>query len=150
MKAAVLPVLALLMGLALGFGMFSYFDLHIPAVYAPYLSVAALAGLDTVFGGLRAGFEGRFQTDIFASGFVLNALLAAGLAWFGKSFGVDLGLVAVIVLGMRIFNNLSLMRRFFINNVAQRRRLAQEAAALSPLSVAAPQIGTQSETSRSV
>jgi len=150
MKAAIPPVLALLMGLVLGFGMFYYFDWHIPAVYAPYLSVAALAGFDTVFGGLRASFEGRFQTDIFASGFVLNALLAAGLAWFGKSFGVDLGLVAVIVLGMRIFNNLSLMRRFYINNIAQRRRLVQEAAALNSLPVPVPQIGTQSETSRSI
>ena len=57
--------------------MFTKFNWVMPPESAPYLSVAALAGLDTVFGGVRAGIEGRFQNDIFVSGFLLNTLLAS-------------------------------------------------------------------------
>ena len=33
----------------------------IPKVYAPYFSVALMAGLDTTFGGLRAAMEGDYD-----------------------------------------------------------------------------------------
>ena len=116
-----LPILSLLGGFALGFSFFSHFKLIVPVEYAPYLSVAALAGLDTIFGGVRAGIEGRFQNDIFGSGFILNTLLAALLAWFGDNIGVNLALVAVIVLGGRVFLNLSLIRRYYLNKMAMQR-----------------------------
>src|SRR5258708_6470580 len=100
-----LPLLSLVSGFAVGFAAFTAFKWEISADFAPYLSVAALAGLDTVFGGVKAGIEGRFQNDIFASGFILNTLLAASLAWLGDRIGVNLALVAVIVLGSRVFLN---------------------------------------------
>src|SRR5437764_11206347 len=109
------PVASLLAGFAVGYVAFITFKWEISADYAPYLSVAALAGLDTVFGGIRAGVEGRFQNDIFASGFILNTLLAAGLALLGDRIGVNLALVAVLVLGSRVFLNLSLIRRYYLN-----------------------------------
>ncbi len=121
-----LPFVGLVAGGALGFVAFNAFNWQIPANYAPYLSVAALAGLDTVFGGIRAGIEGRFQNDIFVSGFLLNTLLAATLAWLGDHFGINLALVAVLVLGARVFNNLSLMRRFYLNKLALARKRLQE------------------------
>src|SRR5579884_4413958 len=117
MKAG-LPIVSLAAGFGLGLAIFSHFSWQMPAEYAPYLSVAALAGLDTVFGGIRAGIEGRFQNDIFASGFLLNTLLAAGLAWLGDRIGVNLALVAVLVLGSRVFVNLSLIRRYYLNKRA--------------------------------
>ncbi len=125
-RRAVFPLLGLTAGGVLGNLAFAQFHWHIPAEYAPYLSVAALAALDTVFGGIRAGMEGRFENDIFASGFVLNTLLAALLAWAGDHMGINLALVAVLVLGQRIFNNLSLMRRFYLNKLALKRKKQQE------------------------
>lgn len=124
-----LPISGLAAGMAIGAAAFSGFKWHIPPHFAPYLSVAALASLDTIFGGIRAGIEGRFQNDIFASGFVLNTLLAASMAWVGDRLGINLALVAVIVLGSRIFNNLSLIRRFYLNNVALKRRQKLEETA---------------------
>src|SRR5438067_12818859 len=129
-----LPVVSLAAGFAVGFIAFTAFKMQIPADFAPYLSVAALAGLDTVFGGVRAGIEGRFQNDIFVSGFILNTLLAAGLAWLGDRIGVNLALVAVLVLGSRIFLNLSLIRRYYLNKRAMERSRQREenAAAAVP------------------
>src|SRR5579862_866632 len=141
-----LPVASLGAGLVLGFVAFTHFKWQVPAEYAPYLSVAALAGLDTVFGGIRAGIEGRFQNDIFVSGFVLNTLLAAGLAWLGDRIGVNLALVAVLALGSRVFLNLSLIRRFYLNKRAMARSRQQEEAASASLPASAalgqkPEVG---------
>ncbi|HLK59359.1 MAG TPA: small basic family protein [Chthonomonadaceae bacterium] len=120
------PIASLVAGGALGSVIFWKFNLQVPADYAPYLSVAALAGLDTIFGGIRAGIEGRFQNDIFATGFVLNTLLATLLALLGDRIGVNLALVAVLVLGSRVFLNLSLIRRYYLNRRAMERSRAQE------------------------
>ena len=131
-----LPIASLVGGFAFGYFLFDHFNWAISANYAPYLSIAALAGLDTVFGGIRAGIEGRFQNDIFASGFMLNTLLAAAITWLGGHIGADLALVAVLVLGSRIFLNLSLIRRYYLNKRAMERSRQQEETAFA--SVAAP------------
>jgi small basic protein len=78
-------------------------DIPLPEEWAAYLSLAALAGLDTAFGGWRAALEGRFHADVFVSGFIVNALLAALLAYLGDRIGVDLFLAAVVTLGGRMF-----------------------------------------------
>lgn len=119
-----LPVLGLAAGFATGLFAFAAIPVsgELASAYAPYLSVAALAGLDTLLGGIRAGIEGRFQDDIFISGFFLNTLLAAGLAYLGDKIGVDLFLAAVVVLGSRVFLNLSLIRRYYLTKRALNRR----------------------------
>ena len=67
---------------------------------------------DSVFGGIRAGLDGKFKNDIFLSGFVVNMVLAVALAFLGDQIGVqDLYLAAVVTLGGRIFLNLSVIRR---------------------------------------
>ncbi len=140
MKLGWFPFLSLVAGLALGWWLFHTLNWQFPAEYAPYLSVAALAGLDTIFGGVRAGIEGRFQNDIFVSGFVLNTLLAAGLALLGDSIGVPLSLVAVIALGTRVFLNLSLIRRYYLNKMAMARSRQQEEANAVSLPTTTPSL----------
>ena len=139
------PIASLAAGFLIGLLVISRFNWWVPVEYAPYLSVAALVGLDTAFGGIRAGIEGRFQNDIFASGFLLNTLLAGGLVWFGKLIGVDFALVSVLVLGSRIFLNLSLIRRYYINKIAlarsQQRADAVAATAPSAALMHKPEIG---------
>jgi len=102
-------------GLALGFSLVYFSQASIPPQFASYLALAALAGLDSVCGGIRAGFEGKFHDDIFLSGFLMNALLAGALAYLGDRIGVDLFLAAVVLLGGRVFLNLSLIRRYWLN-----------------------------------
>ena len=129
-----LPIIGLVFGIA--FGLVGFSAVRIPgdlaSAYAPYLSLATLAGLDTVFGGIRAGIEGRFQDDIFVSGFLLNTLLALGLAYLGDKIGVDLFLAAVVALGTRVFLNLSLIRRYYLTKAALGRRKEPEVSAVTP------------------
>jgi small basic protein len=87
----------------------------VPFIYADYLSLAVLAGLDSVFGGIRAGVERRFRGDVFLSGFLVNMILAVLLVYMGQQIGVsDLYLAAVVTLGGRIFLNLSVIRRHWL------------------------------------
>ena len=74
-----LPIIGILIGIILGLVL----PVHIPTAYSPYMSIAVLAALDSVFGGIRASLEKKFETDAFISGFFGNALLAAGLAYMG-------------------------------------------------------------------
>mgnify|MGYP000330565451 FL=1 len=111
-------ILGLLLGLLLAYLLL---DIPIPGEWASYLSLAALAGLDTIFGGWRAALEGRFHSDVFVSGFIVNALLASLLAYLGDRMGVDLFLAAVVTLGGRMFLNLSIIRRYYLNQWSLRR-----------------------------
>jgi small basic protein len=104
----VLPLLAFFVGFSLMLGLPNMIRYE----YAGYLSLATLAGMDSVFGGMRAGLDNRFKSDIFLSGFIVNMLLACALAFLGDRIGVpELYLAAVVTLGGRIFVNLSVIRR---------------------------------------
>ena len=125
-SSAILPLL----GLLTGFCAIFLSNYSVPPHLAPYLSLAALAGLDSIFGGIRAGLEGKFHDDIFLTGFLVNTLLAAALAYLGDRIGVDLFLAAVVVLGGRVFLNLSLIRRYWLTQIQLSRK---NAAAITPV-----------------
>jgi len=108
-----IAIVGLLIGLILGI----VFDVNIPDQFSPYMSVAILACLDSVFGAVRATLSKNFRADIFISGFFGNAVLAAGLAYLGDKMGVPIYLAAVIVFGGRIFDNFAIVRRLLIDKV---------------------------------
>ncbi|MGI6413852.1 MAG: small basic family protein [Syntrophomonadaceae bacterium] len=103
-------IFCLLLGMLIGFQL----PVTIPLVYTKYMSIAVLAALDSVFGGIRAYMEDSFDNVIFLSGFVINTLLAAVLAYLGDRLGVELFLAAVIVFGVRLFQNLGIIRRYLL------------------------------------
>lgn len=106
----------ILVGFVVGIviGVLSPFTL--PIVYARYLSIAVLAALDTAFGGLRASLEGTYDNGVFITGFFTNAILAAGLVYLGDRLGVDnLYLAGVAAMGIRMFQNLGIIRRSLFN-----------------------------------
>lgn len=105
-----LPLLGLLLGLALGL----LTDIQIPSVYENYLSIAVLAALDTLFGGIRAYLQQVYDDKVFLSGFFFNIALAAGLAFLGVHLGVDLYLAAIFAFGVRLFQNIAVIRRILI------------------------------------
>ncbi len=106
----ILAVAGLILGMVLGF----MFPWSIPVAYSKLFSIALMASLDSVFGGMRAASEGIFDDKIFISGFFSNALLAAFLVYVGDRLGIDLYYVALLALGLRIFNNLGFIRRFLL------------------------------------
>ncbi|GIN61438.1 small basic protein [Robertmurraya siralis] len=105
-----LPVLGLIIGIALG--LLSNFS--IPDEYSNYLSIAVLAALDTLFGGIRAHLQNIYDEKVFVSGFFFNIALAASLAFLGVHLGVDLYLAAVFAFGVRLFQNIAVIRRILI------------------------------------
>lgn len=109
-------VIGLLIGIILGF----IFDVNIPSNLSPYISVAILACLDSVFGAIRANLSKNFKAEIFISGFFGNALLAAGLAYLGDKLGIPIYIAAVIVFGSRIFDNFATGRRLIIEKFRDR------------------------------
>lgn len=86
----------------------------IPKIYAPYFSVALMAGLDTAFGGLRAAMEGNYDNTVFLSGFLVNIVMAVFFCYAGIMLDIDFYLIVILVLGMRIFNNLAIIRRLYL------------------------------------
>lgn len=104
-----LPLLGLIIGIAIGIQAPA-----LPQSLAQYMSVAVLAAMDSVFGGIRAGMEKRFDDTIFITGFFANVLLAAGLAYIGERLGVALYTAAIFAFGVRIFQNLALIRRLLL------------------------------------
>jgi len=105
-----IPVIGLVAGIILA--------LYMPAIdytYSKYLAIAVLACLDSVFGGIAALMEKRFNIRIFVSGFFGNALLAVALTFLGEKLSVDLYLAAVFVFGNRMFLNFAIIRRYLLN-----------------------------------
>jgi len=105
------PLVGLLMGIIIG----SVFSLQIPAQYSRYTAMAILAALDSVLGALRAELQGEYDNLIFLTGFFGNAILAAGLTFLGDRMGVELYLAAIVAFGVRLFNNLAIIRRIVLD-----------------------------------
>ncbi|MCR4783808.1 MAG: small basic family protein [bacterium] len=103
----ILILLGLLLGLLVGW----LLPFQIPVVASRYVSVAFLAGLDSVLGGTRAGLEKDFDFGVFAGGFLINLFLAGLLTWIGDILGVEIYVAALVTFGMRIFVDLGHIRR---------------------------------------
>lgn len=102
----------ILLSLAIGIGLGLVLNPVVPPSVAPYLPMAVMAALDSVFGGLRARMERTFDERIFVVSFLSNSTLAALLVWAGDRLGVnDLSIAVVVAFGVRIFQNLAAIRR---------------------------------------
>ena len=82
--------------------------------YSVYFAVGILAALDSVFGGIYASMNKRFNMAIFISGLICNALLACAIIFLGEKLGLDLYMAIVVVFGTRLFNNFSSIRHRLI------------------------------------
>ncbi len=79
-----------------------------------YISVVILAIIDSLLGAARAYLESKFDSAIFLSGVLANALLATTLAFVGDNLGLPLYYAALFVFGTRLFENVSIIRRLII------------------------------------
>ena len=102
-----------ILGLSLGIAIGVYLPVF-PQLYSKLVAVAFMASLDAAFGGLRAVKEGTYDSSIFISGFFANGLFAVFLCYFGMRLGIDLYYVALVAFGLRIFNNIAIIRRLFM------------------------------------
>ena len=89
--------------------------------YSGYLAIAIVAALDTVFGGVVSSLNKKFDMGVFLSGFFGNAILAMLLAYLGQRLNVDIYLAAIFVFVSRMFNNLGIIRRFYLEKFRKKR-----------------------------
>lgn len=84
-------------------------------IYADYLAISIIAALDSVLGGITATLKNNFNFKIFVSGFFVNAILSILLTLLGNKLNVDIYLAAIVVFVGRMFNNLTIIRRYYID-----------------------------------
>ena len=82
--------------------------------YSSYLAIAIIAALDSVFGGIASVINKNFDLKIFISGFFGNAILAILLTILGQKLNVDIYLAAIVVFVWRMFSNLGIIRRYYV------------------------------------
>lgn len=92
----------------------------IPYTYTGYLAIAIVAALDSVFGGINSVLQGKFDLKIFVSGFFGNAILSILLTYLGEKLNVDIYLAAIVVFVGRMFTNLSIIRRHYLEKWTQK------------------------------
>lgn len=105
---------AIILGCVIG-AILGLFAPVIPYTYSSYLSIAIVAALDTVFGGLASVLKGNFDLKIFLSGFFGNSILSIALTFLGEKLNVDIYLAAIVVFVGRMFTNLAIIRRYYID-----------------------------------
>ena len=106
--------IAILIGCILG----AIIGLNAPMIsytYSSYLAIAVIAALDSVFGGIVAVIKKNFDLKIFATGFFGNAILAILITILGQKLNVDIYLAAIVVFVGRMFVNLAIIRRYYVD-----------------------------------
>ena len=109
-------LIAIVLGCILGIIVGNFAPI-ISYTYSGYLAIAIVAALDSVFGGLASSLNKKFDMGIFLSGFFGNAILAMLLAYLGQRLNVDIYLVAIFVFVSRMFNNLAIIRRYYLEKI---------------------------------
>ena len=94
----------------------------VPYTYSGYLAIAIIAALDSVFGGLASTVKKQFDLKVFVSGFFGNAILSMLLTYLGQKLNVDIYLAAIIVFVGRMFNNLAIIRRYYLEKWTNRKK----------------------------
>ena len=106
--------IAILIGCILG----ALVGINLPIIsysYSSYLAIAIIAALDSVFGGITGVLKGEFDFKVFISGFFCNAILSILLTYLGNKLNVDIYLAAIVVFVGRMFINLTIIRKYYID-----------------------------------
>ena len=106
--------IAILIGCVLG----ALIGINAPMIsytYSSYLAIAIIAALDSVFGGITSVINKTFNLKIFVTGFFGNGILAILLTILGQKLNVDIYLAAIVVFVGRMFINLAIIRRYYLD-----------------------------------
>lgn len=112
-------VIAILIGCILGV----LLGMNAPMIsytYSSYLAISIIAALDSVFGGITSVIKKNFDLKIFVTGFFGNAILSILLTILGQKLNVDIYLAAIVVFVGRMFTNLSIIRRYYVDKWSNR------------------------------
>ena len=77
-------------------------------------AVIIFAAIDSICGGLTAKLNSNFSDLILIIGFFTNLAFGMILILFGNFFEMDLYYIALLIFGLRIFKNISILKGFFL------------------------------------
>lgn len=111
-------LIGILGGIILGLSL----KLTIPIEYVKYSAVTIIVILDSLFGAIKSELsKDKYDHTIFISGLLFNVVLALIITFLGERLGLDLYLAVTVVFTLRIFSNLSVMRRAIIEMVKKKK-----------------------------
>lgn len=116
-------------GIILGCLLGAILGINAPVIsytYSSYLAIAIIAALDSVFGGITSVLKKNFDLKIFVSGFFCNAILSILLTYLGEKLNVDIYLAAIVVFVGRMFTNLTIIRRYYVDKWSNKISHKQE------------------------
>lgn len=114
-------VIGIIIGCIIG-AVIGNFAPTIPYTYTCYLAIGIVAALDSVFGGIASTLKKNFDMGVFVSGFFGNAILSILLTYLGQRLNVDIYLAAIFVFVYRMFNNLGMIRRYYLEKWTNNRK----------------------------
>lgn len=117
-------LIAIVIGCILG-AIIGIYAPMVPYTYSGYLAIAIIAALDSVFGGLASTVKKQFDLKIFVTGFFGNAILSILLTFLGQKLNVDIYLAAIVVFVGRMFNNLAIIRRYYLDKWTNRKKVEE-------------------------
>ena len=120
-RSLIMMIIAIVVGCVLGV-VIGILTPTIPYTVSQYLAIAIVAALDSVFGGIASNIKKNFDMKVFISGFFVNAILAMLLTYLGEKLNVDIYLAAIIVFVGRMFNNLGIIRRYYLSKFSEKRK----------------------------
>ena len=101
----------------------------IPYEYSSYVAISIIAALDSVLGGVSATLKGNFDFKTFVSGFFGNAILSILLTYLGEKLNVDIYIGAIVVFVWRMFNNLTMIRIYYVEKISKKKAKKTEETA---------------------
>lgn len=114
-------IISIVIGCILGV-LIGFLTPTIPYTVSKYLAIGIVAALDSVFGGIASNIKKNFDMKVFISGFFVNAILAILLTYLGEKLNVDIYLAAIVVFIGRMFNNLGIIRRYYLGKISEKSK----------------------------
>lgn len=121
-------ILAIIVGCILG----AIVGINLPLIpyeYSSYVAISIIAALDSVLGGISATLKGNFDFKTFVSGFFGNAILSILLTYLGEKLNVDIYIGAIVVFVWRMFNNLTMIRIYYVEKISKNKEKKTEETA---------------------
>ena len=107
-------------------GIIAGMNVIVPYAVSKYVAVSILAFIDTVFGALVSNTQRKFSLTIFLTGFFGNAIIAIALVFLVEKLNVDIYLAAIVVFVGRMFTNLAIIRRYYIDKWTEKIKKKEE------------------------
>ncbi len=110
-KIWVLCLIAACIGGALGYVV----PFIVPSMYSKLFSVAILAGIGSLFTGVKLIIRDKFDSRFFVLNFLATVVIAVIFVFIGDNLGLDLYYVVLLAIGFRLLQDLDIIKLYLFN-----------------------------------